>query len=255
MPRYFLEIAYNGTHYHGWQMQPDKKTVQSSIDKAISTIFNEPLHCTGCGRTDSGVHASQFFLHFEATKDIPDKFLFRLNKFLSSDIVVYRIFESDLHARYDATYRAYDYFLHFEKNPFTKEHSFFYHFLPLDVEKMKTAFASLHNYTDFKSFEKSKGSSKTSLCRIYKTNLQYDEEAQTMQIHIAANRFLRGMVRRVVGALLMVGKGKISLEEFKYSMDTQTLFKLNVSVPARGLFLSEVRYENYCGLYAVEDVE
>ncbi len=251
MTRYFVEIAYKGTQYCGWQFQPDKVSVQSTIDEALSTIFNEKIACMGCGRTDSGVHASQFFLHFEAGNPIPENFLNRINKFLPKDIVVYKIFECDKHARYDATYRAYDYFVHFEKNPFLEGQSFFFPYLPLDFDKMQTAFEMLNHYTDFSPFEKSKSSSRTSLCRIYKTEMKFNETEQKMYLHIAANRFLRGMVRRVVGALIMVGKEKISLQEFKEVMDTQGKFNINISAPAQGLFLSEVRYENFCGLGSV----
>ncbi len=250
--RYFLEIAYLGTNYCGWQVQPNKVSVQSTIDDAISTIFNVKLHCSGCGRTDSGVHASQFFLHFDCEKAIPKNFDYRINKILPKDIVVERIFECGLHARYDATYRAYDYFIHFRKNPFLKDQSYFFPFLPLDYEAMKTAFDSLQNYRDFKPFEKANNDSKTSLCRIYKTDMDIDLEAGKIRIHIAANRFLRGMIRRVVGTLLVVGQHKISLEEFKQVMDNTGQFSLNIAAPAEGLFLSEVRYENFCGLYPVQ---
>ena len=256
--RYFMEIAYDGTDFCGWQVQPDKVSVQSTIDEAISTIFNETLHCTGCGRTDSGVHASKFFLHFDSTQTVPpENFLNRINKFLPKSIAVFDVFESDKHARFDATYRAYDYFLHFKKTPFKNQFSFFFPFRPVDVEKMKTAFALLSNYTDFSPFEKSNSSSKTSICQIYKTDIIFDEQAHSMRIHIAANRFLRGMVRRVVGSLLMVGVGKISLEEFKTVMDNQGTFSYNISVTGRGLFLSEVRYDNYCllGGYQLETME
>jgi len=247
--RYFMEIAYDGTDYCGWQMQVDKVSVQSTIDEAISTIFNEPLHCTGCGRTDSGVHASQFFLHFDTEQaSLPENFHYRINKFLPTTISVLDIFVSDKHARFDATYRAYDYFLHFEKDPFKNRFSFFFHYKPLDVEKMRIAFSMLDHYLDFSPFEKSNSSSKTSICQIYETAIFYDEEKKEMRIHFAANRFLRSMVRRVVGALLMVGIGKISLEEFKKVLDEKGTFTLNISVPGRGLFLSEVRYDDYCML-------
>ena len=248
MKRYFLELAYLGTNFSGWQMQPNKITVQSTIAKTLSTIYNEPITCLGCGRTDSGVHASQFFLHFETTKDVPVNFLYRMNKMLSRDIVIHRIFECDKHARFDATYRAYEYFVHFKKSPFLEPHSFFFPYSPLDFEKMYKAFNMLNNYIEFKPFEKSKSDSKTSICRIYKTQISINEATHQMKIHIAANRFLRGMVRRIVGALIMVGKDKITLEEFKTVMDHQGTFSINISAPAQGLFLSEVRYENFCGI-------
>jgi len=249
--RYFLQIAYDGTNYSGWQMQPNKVSVQSTIDEALSTIFNEPLaHCTGCGRTDSGVHASDFYLHFEASNPIPENFVYRINKYLATDITVKRIFECDRHSRFDATYRAYDFHIHFDKNPFKHRFSFFFPYKPLDIPKMQRVAASLVNYKDFKPFEKSKSSSKTSICQMYECALFYDEQTQSLRLHLAANRFLRGMVRRITGAVLMVGVGKISESTFKEVMDTTGAFSLNVSVPPNGLFLSEVRYEDSC-LYRV----
>jgi len=244
--RYFLELAYDGATFVGWQVQPNKTTVQSTIDHALSTIFNEPIQSVGCGRTDSGVHASKFFLHFEATKPMPNKIVFRLNSFLPKTIAIYRIFQSGKHARYDATYRAYDYFIHFDKNPFLETHSFFFRWLPLDFEKMRQAAMFLPNYLEFAPFEKSKSDSKTSICHIYKSQLTIDEQAGRMHYHIAANRFLRGMVRRVVGALLMVGKEKISLQEFQEVLQTQGSFNINKSAPAQGLYLCEVRYDDFC---------
>lgn len=245
--RYFLQIAYDGTHYCGWQMQPNKVSVQSTVDEALSTIFNEKLtHCTGCGRTDSGVHASDFYLHFEATNPIPENLIHRINKYLPTDIVVKRIFECDRHSRFDATYRAYDFYIHFNKDPFKQRFSFFFPYKPLDVPKMQRVAASLVNYKNFKPFEKSKSSSKTSICQMYKAELFYDEQAQSMRLHLAANRFLRGMVRRITGAVLMVGVGRISEEEFMEVMNTTGAFSLNISVPPNGLFLSEVRYEDSC---------
>jgi len=245
--RFFLEISYKGTDYCGWQVQPNQVTIQQKVNEALSTILNEPIMCLGCGRTDSGVHASQFFLHFAPTKPIPEKFVFRLNKFLPSDIAVKRLIinvPEDAHARFDATYRAYDYYAHFNKSPFLYQSSFFFPWLPLDVESMNTAAQLLLQYEDFRMFCKSGHSSKTTLCQIFKAELHIDDANGTLRFHIAANRFLRGMVRRVMGALLMMGKGKIPLEEFKYVMDykKKKFEKMNISVPPQGLYLSEVRY-------------
>jgi len=245
--RYFLELAYDGTKYCGWQMQPRKVTVQSTIDDALSTIWNEPIQSMGCGRTDSGVHASQFFVHFDVEQaNIPENFLHRINKFLPKDIAIRDIYECDLHARYDATYRAYDYFIHFEKNPFLNPHSFFFPWLPLDFEKMRKAAALLKTYREFAPFEKSNSASKTSLCQLYESRLVIDELGGRMHYHVAANRFLRGMVRRIVGALMAVGKDKLSLEEFQKVLQSQGTFSINKSAPAQGLYLCEVRYEKSC---------
>lgn len=247
--RYFLEIAYDGTNYCGWQVQPNGETVQGMINQALSTIFNEPLHCLGCGRTDSGVHASKFVLHVDTTQAaLPINFIHRINKILPTNIAVYDVFLCDKHARFDATYRAYDYYVHFEKSPFKNQFSFFFPFKPLDIAEMEKAFNMLSEYEDFSPFEKSKSSSKTSICQIYKTELYLSEDKKELRVHIAANRFLRGMIRRIVGTLLMVGLGRLSLEEFKNVMKTQGTFSMNLAVPGCGLFLSEVRYDNYCML-------
>ncbi len=245
--RYFLEIAYNGKQYSGWQVQPNNVTVQSTITEAISTLLNSQTSVTGCGRTDSGVHASQYFLHFDTDQPLPDQFAYRLNTMLPKDIHSKRLIENfpeGAHARFDATYRAYDYYIHFEKNPFKYELSCLFPAIPLDIESMQEVVALLPTYTDFPMLCKTGGDNKTTLCTIYKTELIYDELGKTMRFHVAANRFLRGMVRRMVGLLMMVGKGKISVVEFKAVMDKkESQFKYNHSVPGHGLYLSEVRYD------------
>ncbi|MCL4140950.1 UNVERIFIED_CONTAM: hypothetical protein GTU68_067117 [Idotea baltica] len=243
MNRYFVELSYWGTHYAGWQVQPNAVTVQSTIEEAISTILNVPTSTMGCGRTDSGVHASQFFLHFEA-QDIPENLIYRLNKFLPKDIAIKRIFpvREKAHTRHDAKYRAYEYRIHFDKNPFLFGHSYFYPWLPLDRAAMETAVKMLAKYKNFKSFEKTNSDARTSLCDIYRSELAWDDQANRLTFHIAANRFLRGMVRLIVGSILMVGKGKINLAEFQKGIEEQSRFGINISAPAQGLFLNEVRY-------------
>ncbi len=245
--RYFIEIAYQGQNYCGWQVQPNGVTVQSTLTDALSTITQQPIHTIGCGRTDSGVHASQFFVHFDLEGEVPENFLYRINKFLPKDISVFRLIPNvppDANTRFDATYRAYDYYVHFNKSPFLHQQSFFYPWTPLNLNEMNKAAALLLNYKDFRMFCKSGHSSKTTLCNLYKSEFIYDEAAGKLRFHIAANRFLRGMVRRVMGALLMVGKGKISLAEFKDAMDNkkEQFDSMNVSMPPQGLYLSEVRY-------------
>lgn len=245
MQRYFIEFNYDGTAYSGWQMQPDKETVQSTLDRALSTISNQAIQSMGCGRTDSGVHASQFFAHFDMEGELPEHFVDRMNKFLPADVAVRRLIpvHDEAHARFDATYRAYHYYIHFEKSAFLSQHSFFYPWLPLDWESMQKAYSSLTDYEDFKSFQKSNSDSKTSLCSMYETKMVVDEKAGRLKFRIAANRFLRGMVRRVVGAIMMVGKGKITLDEFHACIQTRELFPINISAPACGLYLAEVRYD------------
>lgn len=244
--RYFIEIAYNGTNYCGWQVQPNQITVQSVLTDALKTIFNQPIRTIGCGRTDSSVHARQFFVHFDAEGAVPENFLYRINKILPKDISVYRLIDhvpEDANTRFDATYRAYTYYIHFEKNPFLFKQSFFYPWRPLDVNAMQQAIDMIPKYNDFRMFCKSGGSQKHYLCNIFNVEMIIDEHK--MEFHIAANRFLRGMVRRVVGAILMVGKGKISLEEFKYTLETKRrrFATINKAAPPQGLYLTEVRYD------------
>lgn len=244
--RYFLEIAYKGTHYHGWQVQPNQVSVQSTIEHALSTIINEPIAIVGCGRTDTGVHASQYFAHFETTKALPQPFVRRVNSFLPTDIAIKKIITeipATAHARFDATFRAYDYCIHFKKNPFLTDQSWHYTYPAPDFKKMQQAAHLLLNYTDFAMFCKTGGDNKTTLCQIFESELFVDEAAGKVRYRVAANRFLRGMVRRIVGALMSVGKNKISLEEFIQVMDTQGRFKYNDAAPPQGLFLSEVRYD------------
>ena len=245
--RFFLEIAYDGTPYCGWQVQPNAIAVQQVLEHALSTLLNLPTSCTGCGRTDAGVHASQFFAHFDATLPLPKNFVFRLNRFLPQEIVIKRILTglpNDAHARFDATYRAYRYYVHFEKDPFLNRFSLLLQGKPLDRNAMQKAAALLHNYEDFGMFAKTGGSHKTTFCQLFKSELIFDDEQKRMVYHIAANRFLRGMVRRVMGALIMVGRQKISPDEFKAVMEGKASFKHNLSVPPQGLFLCKVRYDH-----------
>ncbi len=244
--RYFLEIAYHGKNYCGWQIQPNKPTVQQTLCEALSVICNSQIEVTGCGRTDSGVHASQFFVHFDVV-ELPGNFLHRLNRFLPKDIAAKRVLDdvpATAHTRFDAFYRAYTYQVHFEKSPFLHEQSFFFPWKLLNREAMQQVCQGLTQYTHFPMFCKSGGSAKTDICHIYKAKLVFNDEQGTMFFHIAANRFLRGMVRRIMGCLLMVGKNKISVDEFQMVMDNRKkkFEKMNISVPPQGLFLVEVRY-------------
>ncbi|MGB0932316.1 MAG: tRNA pseudouridine(38-40) synthase TruA [Chitinophagales bacterium] len=256
--RYFLEISYKGTSYCGWQVQPNGLSIQAIVNQALSTILNEPIHCVGCGRTDAGVHASQFFLHFDADTPLPKLFDVRLNRFLTKDISVKRIIKNlpeKAHTRFDATYRAYDYYIHFHKNPFKNELSWYYNRLPLNFEAMRQAADLLLQYEDFVMFCKTGGSNKTTLCKIFKTELVVDEDGNGIRFHIAANRFLRGMVRRIVGMLIEVGREKVSLEIFKAVMDREAQFPFNPSAPPQGLYLSEVRYNYILSTYPILNIE
>lgn len=245
MQRYFVELAYNGAGYNGWQIQPGETTVQQVLEDAFSTILGQEVELSGCGRTDTGVHASQYFAHFNSAKEFPEGFLRRVNKYLPRDISVARIFPVhwDAHARFDAYYRSYAYFLSFKKDPFHLDTCFYYPYLATpDPERMQAAAALIRNYQAFFPFCKSGHNAKTMLSTLYRSEWEFFPEEQTAVFHIAANRFLRGMVRLIVGMCLEVGAGRMTLEEVKTAMDRQERLPKSLSVPPQGLFLTEVRY-------------
>ncbi|MBK7873150.1 MAG: tRNA pseudouridine(38-40) synthase TruA [Saprospiraceae bacterium] len=242
--RYFAELAYNGFNYSGWQKQPHKPSMQETIEKAFSTILGAEIEIIGCGRTDAGVHASQYFMHFDFDGNFPKSFLSRVNKFLPKDIVIFRIFEvaPEAHARFDAVSRSYIYQLSFIKNPFEIQTTYFYPYaLQPDFGKMQEVAQLLLNYQEFYPFCKSHHDAKTLQCELTRSEwLQIDENR--LEYHITSNRFLRGMVRLIVGMCLNVGIGKITLEEVKSALDQQTLLNKSWSAPPEGLFLRAIKY-------------
>ena len=250
--RYFAELSYKGTNYNGWQRQPNAPSVQQTIEEAFSLILRTPTLIMGCGRTDTGVHASQFFIHFDLEvipkgfeRDFKKTFLNRVNKYLPTDIAIHRIFEvkENAHVRFDAYFRAYEYHLVFEKNPFLAETAFrFSQGKKIDFEKMQAAAKLLLNYEEFFTFCKTKSDAKTMLCDIKRSEWVWEKEGKHLVFHISANRFLRGMVRLVVGMCINVGLGKVSLEEVKEALDGQKRLKKSYSVPPNGLFLTEIKY-------------
>ncbi len=244
--RYFIELAYNGANYYGWQRQPREVSVQSTLEDAFSTILATPTAIHGCGRTDTGVHARQYFAHFDFPEALPPAFENRLNKFLPQDIVIYRIFEvpPDAHARFDAYHRAYEYLIDFRKNPFGQQTSYHFPFAhQLDLNLMQQACQLLLQYDEFFPFCKSNTDVKTMQCTLKQAEWILDKTNQRLVFHIAANRFLRGMVRLIVGMCLNVGLKKTTPDEVKIAMDQQTRLKRSLSVPPQGLYLKDIRYE------------
>jgi tRNA pseudouridine38-40 synthase len=242
MLRYFIELAYNGTAYHGWQIQPNAITVQECLDNALSIYFRQPVASLGCGRTDTGVHATQFYAHFDLPVEIDTiKCIPGINSLLPYDIAVKQVFlvENDAHARFSATSRAYQYHLHFHKDPFKLNRSWLYKG-SLDLNAMNEAAQLLLNYTDFSCFSKSNTQTFTNNCKITKAN--FSQEEGGLMFTIEADRFLRNMVRAVVGTLIRVGKKEISLPEFIRVIESQNRSKAGQSVPACGLFLVRVVY-------------
>lgn len=241
--RYFLQIAYDGANYHGWQVQPNANSVQAEIDNALSALFAEQMHCTGCGRTDAGVHAADFYLHFDTEQQPHPQLVYKLNKMLPPDIAVYRMLKvaDNAHSRFDATEREYRYFIHFNKNPFLRERSFYYPYPRPNMALMNEAAQLLLQHQDFAPFCKSGHSAKTTLCDM--RYAQWDElDSNRWCFTIRADRFLRGMVRLVVGACLQVGRKKLSIVEFENTLSTVGKFKYLHSVPANGLSLTAVKY-------------
>ena len=246
--RYFSELSYNGTRYHGWQKQQNANTVQAMVEQAFSTILNTPIEVVGCGRTDTGVHASQYFLHFDFNGKIPDGFVGRVNKFLPKDIAVRRVFEvaETAHTRFDAIRRSYEYHIVFEKTPFEIETAWHYYLAKkLDPAKLNKAATLLLPYKEFFPFCKSDHDALTMQCDLQRCEWVLDKNKGRLVFHITANRFLRGMVRLIVGMCINVAIGKLPLEKVKKSMDQQVLLEKSWSVPPEGLFLAEVEYSGF----------
>jgi tRNA pseudouridine38-40 synthase len=246
--RYFLELAYDGTNYHGWQIQQNAVSVQQVLNKALSTVFRAPIETLGCGRTDTGVHATQLYAHFNLMEDgtgkmedVPSTIIKSLNALLPYDIAVKRLIpvHADAHARFDATLRSYEYHVHFEKDPFVHNLSWLVRDKP-DVDLMNQAAKVIMEYTDFSCFSKSNTQVKTNNCKIARA--EWVTDGDKLIFHISADRFLRNMVRAIVGTLMMVGKGEIKPEEVREIIESKNRSNAGVSVPACGLYLTEVRY-------------
>ncbi len=242
--RYFLQIAYNGKPYHGWQIQPNAVTVQERINLALSHLTGQKVYTLGCGRTDTGVHAREFYLHFDLEQPPHPDLVFRLNRYLERDIAVQRMIPvaHNAHARYDATQRTYHYHLHQTEDPFLQGLSYF-HFQPLDFELMNRAAGLLLKYTDYSPLSKFNPDNKTTLCTITEAHWQQDDrQPHRWVFSITANRFLWNQVRLTVGILLQIGQKKLSLEAFEETLRSVGQFKILLPVPAEGLYLVKVKY-------------
>lgn len=241
--RYFLQLSYKGTRYFGWQRQPNAVSVQEVLEKTLSAVLREEIALVGAGRTDTGVHASFFVLHLDVSVEIqePEKLVYHLNRFLPGDIAIQKIWkvENDLHARFSAISRTYKYFISTVKNPFQTETSFQYTGF-LDVEKMNEAALVLFEYHDFTSFSKLHTDVKTNNCKIFQA--EWKTENNQLVFTIKADRFLRNMVRAIVGTLLEVGKGKITVDDFRRLVEKQDRRAAGTSAPAHGLFLVDIEY-------------
>jgi tRNA pseudouridine38-40 synthase len=243
--RYFVELGYLGTAYHGWQIQKNAHSVQETLNKALSTVCRENIETLGCGRTDTGVHARQFFAHFDTSvcsgEITGPRFLLSLNALLPWDISVKRFIHvaPDAHARFDAIERSYEYHIHFYKDPFRHNLSWYIRDIP-DMELMNRAAGIVREYRDFSCFSKSNTQTFTNNCTILKAG--WSEAPGGMIFRITADRFLRNMVRAIVGTLIRIGKNEITPDEIRKIIESKSRSEAGPSVPACGLFLSEVKY-------------
>lgn len=245
MQRYFLELLFKGTHYSGWQIQKNAVSVQQKVNEAINTLLstNNNIETIGCGRTDAGVHATQFFAHFDSPEIISDtgSFVYHLNGILPADITVVNLHtvNQEAHARFDAVKRTYHYYIHSQKNGFLSEYSACYFKKP-DIALMQQVSDLLTEYSDFNSFCKSRAQSRTTLCKIYQA--EWKEKNGFLIFEITANRFLRGMVRALVGTMADVGQQKLSVDDFKNILDAKDRRKAGHAAPACGLYLTKIEY-------------
>lgn len=243
MTRYFIELAYNGSRYHGWQIQPDASSIQGELNRALSTLLREEIDVVGAGRTDTGVHASFYVAHFDCTEPIaaPEQLAYKLNRMTGKDIAISRIYQvaPNRHARFSALSRTYKYYIDKQKNPFTCDYAWKVFPQP-DVRKMNEACQALFDYTDFTSFSKLHTDAKTNDCTIMEAH--WEETDAQLIFTIKANRFLRNMVRAIVGTLLEVGQGKLTLEEFRKIIESKDRCQAGSSVPGHALFLCDITY-------------
>ena len=252
MQRYFITLSYDGTRYHGWQIQPNGVSVQEKLQEALSTLLREPVAVTGAGRTDAGVHARMMVAHFEMD-DVrgkmddgrgmsPEQLAYKLNRLLPYDIAVSKVepVSEEMHARFSATSRMYRYYIHTAKDPFQKAYSCEIHY-PLDFDRMNEAANILMTYEDFGAFCKSGADVKTTLCQVTKAEW-VQTSPTTWYFEIRANRFLRNMVRAVVGTLIEVGRGRLSLDDFKKVIEGKQRSDAGESMPGNALFLEDIVY-------------
>jgi len=240
--RYFIELSYNGKKYHGWQNQPNAISVQEVIEKALSILLRSEIAIVGAGRTDAGVHAKQMYAHFDTEIEFDQAVLtLKLNSFLPKDVAIQGIHrvQTTAHARFDATGRTYEYWIVTQKNPFHNQSAHTV-FKPLNVSLMNEAAQELFHYDDFKCFSKTHTDVKTYICKIEKA--VWEQKNELLVFTIRADRFLRNMVRAIVGTLLEVGMGKLTIAEFKQIIESRDRNNAGTSVPGKALYLTAVTY-------------
>lgn len=242
--RYFLFLSYKGTNFHGWQLQPGALTVQKILDNALSLVLNELIFTIGAGRTDTGVHALVFCAHFDSTRNdlaSDEKFIFKLNRLLPPDIAVRSLkkVHPDANARYSAVSRTYKYYVNRIKDPFTDGSSWFIHG-NIDISGMNEACSLLMKHSDFTSFSRLHSDTKTNICKIF--SAEWTDKGTRLVFTIRADRFLRNMVRAIVGTMIDIGFGKLDLQKFEEIIIARNRCRAGKSAPAKGLFLTDIEY-------------
>lgn len=242
--RYFVTFSYDGSRYHGWQIQPNGNSVQAELQRALTILLRRDTAVVGAGRTDAGVHARMMVAHFDVDESLEDcaQMVYRLNRILPRDIAVSRVepVAEDMHARFSATSRTYHYYIHTRKDPFLRSYSCELHY-DLDFEAMNTAAAMLLEYDDFGAFCKSHADVKTTLCRVSAARWHQMTD-HSWYFEITANRFLRNMVRAVVGTLVDVGRHRLTIDDFRRVVEGRRRTEAGESMPGEALFLEDIRY-------------
>ncbi|MBV8254119.1 MAG: tRNA pseudouridine(38-40) synthase TruA [Chitinophaga sp.] len=241
MKRYFIEVAYKGARFSGFQVQENAHTVQAEVDRALSILFRDTITSTGSSRTDAGVNAMQNFLHFDTALPLHPQFLYKINAILPEDVVLRQIYEvpMDAHSRFDALGRSYEYTLYTHKDPFMQDRGYFFPY-KLNIDALQEAATIIKEYEDFTTFSKRNTQVRTFICRIEESYWKVDGER--VVYNVTANRFLRGMVRGLVGTMLRVGRGKLTMDEFRAAIESKDCTNADFAVPGHGLFLMKVRY-------------
>lgn len=239
--RYFVQLSYFGKPYHGWQIQPNAISVQETLNHVFSTLLNERINLVGAGRTDTGVHAKEMWAHFESDKPLPENLIAKANSFLKEAIAIYQIFEveDNHHTRFDAISREYEYHITLKKDPFLSDFAWHVRKKP-DLVKMQEAANTLFDFIDFTSFSRTRTQTKTNNCKILLAN--WKQDGDRLIFTIKADRFLRNMVRAIVGTLLEIGHDKKSVEDFRDLILAKDRTRAGESAPAHGLFLTKVEY-------------
>ncbi len=252
--RYVLHLSYFGKNYSGWQRQDNALSVQEEVENTLSTLLKNKTELTGCGRTDSGVHAHNFYAHFDTESPLPKELLYHANSVLCSDITLHGIISvpHDWHARFSAVKRSYRYYISLVKNPFMRDFSWQTPY-SLDINSMKLAADTLKDYNDFTSFARLHGGQKTNFCTI--KNVGFTQKNNTLIFEISEDRFLRNMVRAIVGTLVDVGRGYLSTSEFISIIEDKDRSSAGASAPAQGLFLTSVEYNPTLGKEHYKNVE